>query len=54
MVFSLLRKKLNKKIVKNEESILDVIRELEKNIKKEEFENIFRHCEKKLKEILKI
>ena len=54
MVFSLLRKKLNKKIVKNEESILDVIRELEKNIKKEELENIFRHCEKKLKEILKI
>jgi len=54
MIFSLLRKKLNKKIVKNEESILEVIKELEKNIKKEELENIFRHCEKRLKEILKI
>jgi hypothetical protein len=54
MIFSLLRKKLNKKIVKNEESILEVIKELQKNIKKEELENIFRHCEKRLKEILKI
>jgi transposase len=54
MIFSLLRKKLNKKIVKNEESILEVIKEFEIKIKKEELENIFNHCEENLKQILKI
>ena len=43
MVFSLLRKKLNKKIVKTNEEIKQVIELFIIEIKKEELENIFNH-----------
>jgi transposase len=54
MVFSLLRKKLNKKIVKTNEEIKQVIELFIIEIKKEELENIFNHSIKILKEYLKI
>ena len=54
MVFSLLRKKLNKKIVKTNEEIKQVIELYIIEIKKEELENIFNHSIKILKEYLKI
>jgi hypothetical protein len=54
MVFSLLRKKLNKKIVKTNEEIKQVIELFITEIKKEELENIFNHSLKILKEYLKI
>lgn len=53
MVFSLLRKQLNKKIVKTNSDI-KVINIFIKEIKKETLINIFNHSEKILKEYLKI
>ena len=53
MVFSLLRKKLNKEIVKDEDSINNVIKMFIENIKKETLENIFNHSIKILKVYLK-
>jgi transposase len=49
MVFSLLRKKLNKKIVKNEQEIIEVVELFIKEIKEETLKNIFSHSTKLLK-----
>jgi len=49
MVFSLLRKSLNKKVVKNETEIHECVKEFIKNIKKETLKNIFDHITKILK-----
>ena len=49
MVFSLLRKSLNKKVVKNETEIHECVKEFIKNIKKETLKNIFDHSTKILK-----
>ena len=49
MVFSLLRKSLNKKIVKNETEINNCIKEFVENIKKDTLNNIFMHSTKILK-----
>ena len=54
MVFSLLRKKLNKKIVKSIEEINEVVEIFQKEIKEETLTNIFNHSKKILKEYLKI
>lgn len=54
MVFSLLRKQLNKKIVKTNSDIEEVINKFIEEIKNETLKNIFNHSEKILKEYLKI
>jgi hypothetical protein len=54
MVFSLLRKKLNKKKVKSKEEIEEIINLFKKEIKEETLTNIFNHSIKLLKEYLKI
>ena len=52
MVFSLLRKELNKKVVKNKTEINNCVNEFIKNIKKETLKNIFNHSTKILKSYL--
>lgn len=52
MVFSLLRKELNKKVVKNKTEIDNCVNEFIKNIKKETLKNIFNHSTKILKSYL--
>ncbi len=54
MVFSLLRKEINKKIVKTEIEIKEVVNLFIKNIKKETLSNIFNHSTKLLKLYLEI
>jgi hypothetical protein len=54
MVFSLLRKKLNKQVVKSKEEIDETIKLFQKEIKEETLTNIFNHSIKLLKEYLKI
>ncbi len=54
MVFSLLRKKLNKKVVKNDKEINEVIKDFIKYIKDTTLTNIFNHCKNTLKNFLKI
>jgi len=54
MVFSLLRKKLNKQIVKSKDEIEEIIKIFQNEIKKETLNNIFNHSIKILKEYLKI
>lgn len=49
MVFSLLRKELNKKVVKDKTEIVNCVNEFIKNIKKETLKNIFNHSTKILK-----
>ena len=47
--FSLLRKELNKKVVKDKTEIVNCVNEFIKNIKKEILKNIFNHSTKILK-----
>ena len=54
MVFSLLRKKLNKKIVKNKIEITEVINDFIKETKESILTNIFNHSKNTLKKYLKI
>ena len=54
MVFSLLRKQLNKKKVKSEQEIEEIIKLFKKEIKEETLTNIYNHSIKILKEYLKI
>ncbi len=54
MVFSLLRKKLNKKIVKNKSDIIDLTNIFVSEITKETLTNIFNHSEKLLKKLLNL
>ena len=54
MVFSLLRKKLNKKIVKNKTEITEVINNFIKETKESTLTNIFNHSKNTLKNFLKI
>ena len=54
MVFSLLRKKINKKIVKTEKEIKEVIDLFIIETKKETLTNIFNHSSKILKLYLEI
>ena len=54
MVFSLLRKKLNKKIVKSNADIEEIVNLFQKETKEETLTNIFNHSIKILKEYLKI
>jgi len=54
MVFSLLRKKINKKIVKSTEDIIKVTEDFITEIKKETLNNIFNHSMKILKDYIKI
>ena len=54
MVFSLLRKKLNKKIVKNKTEITEVINNFIKETKESILTSIFVHSKNTLKNFLKI
>ena len=54
MVFSLLRKKLNKKIVKNDKEINEVMTDFVKDTKETTLTNIFNHSKNALKDFLKI
>ena len=54
MVFSLLRKKLNKKIVKNKTEITEVINNFIKETKESTLTSIFAHSKNTLKNFLKI
>ena len=54
MVFSLLRKKLNKRIVKNKSDIIDLTNIFILEMKEETLTNIFNHSEKLLKKLLNL
>ena len=54
MVFSLLRKKLNKKIVKSKKEIEETIKLFKSEITEKILTNIYNHSIKLLKEYLKI
>ena len=54
MIFSLLRKKINKQIVKNKEDIIKVVDLFKNNINEETITNIFNHSTKILKLYLTI
>jgi transposase len=54
MVFSLLRKKINKKVVKSDDDIINVVDNFINEIEKETLNNIFNHSMKILKDYIKI